>query len=162
MAIPGHEFVRAHFSNNERTIVEAFWTDGKVERVEHIEAKEGDHNWESLLTHIDIDALHEATYKYIKDTQEAFQNQAIQIAKDQGILQNFTDKKVMNDVILKMLFEKDDSNDSKNALFVFKLKIFELDFIKNYKKRRLKSALRKAESIREVIKIAIEIFEQSN
>ena len=162
MAIPGHEFVRAHFSNNERTIVEAFWTDGKVERVEYIEAKEGDHNWESLLTYIDIDALHEATYKYIKDTQKAFQNQAIQIAKDQGILQDYQDKTVVNELLLKMLFEKDDSSDSKNTLFVFKLKLFELDFIKNYKKRKLKSDLRKAESIREVTKIAIEIFEQSN
>ena len=31
MAIPGHEFLTAHFSNNDRTIVEAYWTtpDGK-------------------------------------------------------------------------------------------------------------------------------------
>ena len=36
MAIPGHKFVRAHFSNNERTIVESFWTDGKVTRPEYI------------------------------------------------------------------------------------------------------------------------------
>jgi len=162
MAIPGHEFVRAHFSNNERTIVEAFWTDGKVERVEYIEAKEGDHNWESLLKHIDIDALHEATYKYIKDTQNAFRNQAIQIAKDQGILQDFQDKTVVNDMIVKMLFEKDDSSDSKNTLFVLKLKLFELEFVKNCKTRKLKSDLRKAENILQAIKIAIEIFEQSN
>mgnify|MGYP006259790821 CR=1 FL=1 len=43
MAIPGHEFLTAHFSNNDRTIVEAYWTtpDGKETRVEYIEAKEG-------------------------------------------------------------------------------------------------------------------------
>ena len=65
MAIKGHEFLTAHFSNNERTIVEAYWTtpDGKETRVEYIEAKEGESNWENLLTHIDIDTLHEATYK---------------------------------------------------------------------------------------------------
>ena len=64
MAIPGHEFLTAHFSNNDRTIVEAYWTtpDGKETRVEYIEAKEGDPSWENLLTHMDIDTLHESTY----------------------------------------------------------------------------------------------------
>ena len=162
MAIPGHEFVRAYFSNNERTTVESFWTDGKVERVEYIEAKQGDPNWDNLLTHIDIDALHEATYKHIKEQNEAFEDSVIKIAKERGILQDYQDKTVVNELLLKMLFEQDDSSDSKNTLFVFKLKLFELDFIKNYKKRKLKSDLRKAESIREVTKIAIEICEQSN
>ena len=103
MAIPGHKFVRAHFSNNERTIVESFWTDGKDERVEYIEAKEGDHNWENLLTHISLDDLHEATYKHIKNTQKAFENQAIQIAKDQGILQDFQDKFIR--ILFKLIFQ---------------------------------------------------------
>ena len=162
MAIPGHTFVRAHFSNNERTIVESFWTDGEVERTEYIEAKEGDPNWENLLTHTDIDAIHEATYKHIKNTQKAFENQAIQIAKDQGILQDFQDKNVINDIMMKMLFETTDSGESKNTLFVFKLKLFELDFVKNCKTRKLKSSLRKAENIRQALKAAIDIFEKSN
>lgn len=162
MAIPGHKFVRAHFSNNERTIVESFWTDGKDERVEYIEAKEGDHNWENLLTHISLDDLHDSTFKYIKETQKAFENQAIQIAKDQGILQNFQDKSLINETIINSLFGKDDDGDSKNNLFVFKLKLFELDFVKECKKRKLKSDLRKAENIRQAIKVAIDIFEQSN
>ena len=162
MAIPGHKFVRAHFSNNERTIVESFWTDGKDERVEYIEAKEGDHNWENLLTHISLDDLHEATYKHIKNTQKAFENQAIQIAKDQGILQDFQDKTLINETIINSLFGKDDDGDSKNNLFVFKLKLFELDFVKECKKRKLKSDLRKAKNIRQAIKVAIDIFEQSN
>lgn len=162
MAIPDHTFVRAHFSNNERTIVESFWTDGEVERTEYIEAKEGDPNWENLLTHTNIDALHEATYKHIKNTQKAFENQAIQIAKDQGILQDFQDKNVINDIMMKMLFETTDSGESKNTLFVFKLKLFELDFVKNCKTRKLKSSLRKAENIRQALKAAIDIFEKSN
>ena len=165
MAIPGHKFVKAHFSNNERTIVESYWTDGKETRIEYIEAKEGDPNWENLLTHTDIDVLHEATYKHIKNTQKAFENQAIQIAKDQGILQDFQDKNVINNAIIKTLFEQSEqgnSSDSKNTLFVFKLKLFELDFVKNCKKRKAKSDLRKAENIRQAIKVAIEIFEQSN
>ena len=60
------------------------------------------------------------------------------------------------------MFGKDDDGDSKNNLFVFKLKLFELDFVKECKKRKLKSDLRKAENIRQAIKVAIDIFEQSN
>ena len=86
MAIPGHEFVRAHFSNNDRTTVESFWTDGDVERVEYIEAKEGDPNWENLLTHIDIDDLHEATYKHIREQNEVFEDSIIKIGKERGLL----------------------------------------------------------------------------
>jgi len=163
MAIPGHEFVRAHFSNSERTIVEAFWTDGKVTRAEYIEAKEGDPSWENLLTHIDIDKLHENTYEHIKESQKAFKETALKIAKDQGILTDFQDKGIVNDAIVKTLFEKeDDSSDSKNTLFVLKLKLFELEFVKNCKTRKLKSDLRRAENIIQAIKVAIEIFEQSN
>ena len=164
MAIPGHEFLSAHFSNNERTTVESYWItpDGKETRVEYIEAKDGDPNWENLVTHTNIDKLHEDTYKHIKNTQKAFENQAIQIAKDQGILQDFQDKNVINNAIVKILFEQDNDSDSKNTLFVFKLKLFELDFVKNCKSRKMKSELRKAENIRQATRIAIDIFEQSN
>ena len=79
MAIPEHDFVRAHFTNDERTTVESFWTDGNVERVEYIEAKDGDVSWENLLTHIDIDDLHEATYKHIKEQNEHFEDSVIKI-----------------------------------------------------------------------------------
>jgi len=41
-------------------------------------------------------------------------------------------------------------------------KLFELDFVKNCKSRKMKSELRKAENIRQATKIAIDIFEQSN
>ena len=88
MAIPGHDFLTAHFCNNERTTVESYWVtpDGKETRVEYIEAKEGDPNWENLLTHIDIDALHEATYKHIKEQNAEFEDTVIKLAKDRGLL----------------------------------------------------------------------------
>jgi len=164
MAIPGHEFLTAHFSDNEKTNVEAYWVtpDGKETRVEHIEAKEGDPSWENLLTHISIDALHEETYKNIKESQKDFETMAIQIAKDRGIIQELQDKNVINDVLMEYFFNKDETSEAKNTLFVFKLKLFELDFVKNCTTRKLKSDLRKAQNIRQALKAAIEIFEQSN
>ena len=73
-----------------------------------------------------------------------------------------TSQTLINETIINSLFGKDDDGDSKNTLFVFKLKLFELDFVKECKKRKLKSDLRKAENIRQAIKVATDIFEQSN
>ena len=162
MAIPGYTFVDARFSNDQRTMVKSFWTDGNETQEQTIEAKDGDANWVDLLTHIDIDQLHENTYAYIKATQRAFEQKAIQIAKDKGILKDYQDKSVVNDVMMEMLFNKDETGETKNTLFVFKLKLFELDFVKNCKTRKLKSDLRKAQDIRQALKAAINIFEKSN
>jgi hypothetical protein len=164
MAIPEHKFVSAHFTDNARTTVEVEWEapDGKT-RVEYIMAEEDNVNWKNLLEHISIDELHEATYKYIKNSQRTFEIQAMQIAKDQGLLQDIKDKNVINEAIIKILFEKEEEDgDSKNTLFVFKLKLFELEFVKNCKTKKLKSDLRKAKNIREALKVAIKIFEESN
>ena len=164
MAIPEHKFVSAHFTDNARTTVEVEWEapDGKT-RVEYIMAEEDNVNWKNLLEHISIDELHEATYKYIKNSQRTFEIQAMQIAKDQGLLQDIRDKNVINEAIIKILFEKEEEDgDSKNTLFVFKLKLFELEFVKNCKTKKLKSDLRKAKNIREALKVAIKIFEESN
>lgn len=164
MAIPGHEFLTAHFTNNERTMVESYWVtpDGKETRVEHVEAKEGDVSWRKLLTHINIDQLHELTYKHNKQQERAFANQVIAIGKEEGIISD-ANSSVSNEFLVKTLFSKDiNESESKNDLFVLKLKLFELEFVKNCKARELKSALRKAKNSREVIKTAIEIFEQSN
>ena len=164
MAIPEHKFVSAHFTDNARTTVEVEWeaSDGKT-RVEYIMAEEDNVNWKNLLEHISIDELHESTYKYIKNSQRTFEIQAMQIAKDQGLLQDIRDKNVINEAIIKILFEKEEEDgDSKNTLFVFKLKLFELEFVKNCKTKKLKSDLRKAKNIREALKVAIKIFEESN
>ena len=158
MAIPGHEFVRAYFSNNERTTVESFWTDGNVERVEYIEAKEGDPNWENLLTHIDIDDLHEATYKHIREQNEVFEDSIIKIGKERGLLYdiNEIDTDVYK-VLAQCLFGPFDEEKDKEKLFLYKLQLFELDAIKKTKSKIKKKNLRQAKSIIEATKIAIDL-----
>ena len=158
MAIPGHKFVRAHFSNNDRTTVESFWTDGDVERVEYIEAKEGDPNWENLLTHIDIDDLHEATYKHIREQNEVFEDSIIKIGKERGLLYdiNEIDTDVYK-VLAQCLFGPFDEEKDKEKLFLYKLQLFELDAIKKTKSKIKKKNLRQAKSIIEATKLAIDL-----
>ena len=148
MAIPGHEFVRAHFSNNDRTTVESFWTDGDVERVEYIEAKEGDPNWENLLTHIDIDALHEATYQHIKEQNAVFEESVIKLAKERGLLYDIDELSTDTYKLLSnMLFKKFNKEEDKEKLFLYKLSLFEVPEIKESKSSVKKKKLRQAKNI---------------
>ena len=160
MAIPGHEFVRAHFSNNDRTTVESFWTDGDVERVEYIEAKEGDPIWKNLLTHIDIDALHEATYQHIKEQNAVFEESVIKLAKERGLLYDIDELSTDTYKLLSnMLFKKFNKEEDKEKLFLYKLSLFEVPEIKESKSSVKKKKLRQAKNILEATKIAISIVE---
>ena len=165
MAIKGHEFLTAHFSDNERTIVEAYWTtpDGKETRVEYIEAKEGDVSWEELLTHIDIDTLHELTYKNIRASDNAYKDQVIEIAKSRGMVYDIDS--INTDIykaITAAIFKPFDPEEDKEKLFMFKLQLFELDQIKSSTDRTKKAELRKSKSIMEALKMAIDIVESTS
>lgn len=165
MAIKGHEFLTAHFSDNERTIVEAYWTtaDGKETRVEYIEAKDGDVNWEELLTHIDIDTLHELTYKNIRASDNAYKDQVMEIAKGRGMVYDIDS--INTDIykaITAAIFKPFDPEEDKEKLFMFKLQLFELDQIKSSTNRTKKAELRKSKNIVESLKIAIEIVESTS
>ena len=164
MALPGHEFLTAHFSDNERTNVEVYWVtpDGLETRVENIEAKTGDPNWEDLLTHISLEKLHEATYKHMQDNDLAFKEDVIRIAKERGLIHDLTN---LNDVetmklIVEFIFGPFDPEKDKEKLFMFKLKLFEVDKIKKSSNRELKAKMRKAENLVDAIKAAIEILDE--
>ena len=159
MAIPGHEFVRAHFSNNERTTVESFWSDGNVERVEYIEAKEGDPNWENLLTHIDIDDLHQATYKHIKEQNEIFEDSIVKIAKERGMIYDFDEQNTdVYKAFVQVMFGNFDPERDKEKLFLYKLQLFEADQIKKSRSAAKKKELRQAKTIIEATKIALSMI----
>jgi len=164
MALPGHEFLTAHFSDNERTNVEVYWVtpDGLETRVEHIEAKTGDPNWENLLTHISLEKLHEATYKQMHDQDMAFREDVIKIAKERGLIHDLTN---LNDVetmklIVDFIFGPFDPEKDKEKLYMFKLKLFEVDKIKKSSNREIKAKLRKAESLMDAIKATLEILDE--
>ena len=163
MAIPGHEFLTAHFTNNERTMVESYWTtpDGKETRVEHVEAKEGDVSWRKLLTHIDIDALHENTYQHIKQQNRAFEENVIIYGKQRGLLYDGKISMELYETLISLIFKPFDKEEDKEKLFLTKLKLFEVDQIKKSKNRILKTELRKALTIVDAIKIGLQLSEES-
>ena len=158
-----YEFLSAHFSNNERTIVQSWWKNRKGTDVvfEYIEAKEGDRSWENLLTHIDIDTLHEATYQQIKAQDQAFRDDVARIAKKRKLFYDMTNLYTVEgmSIIIDFLFGSFDKKADKEKLFVFKLKLLEVEAIKNSKKRSLKAKLRRSKTIMDAIKAAVEILD---
>lgn len=162
MAIKGHEFLTAHFSNNERTIVEAYWVtpDGKETRVEYIEAKADDVNWEALLKHIDIDSLHEATYKHIRQQNEAFEDDVIKIAKERGMIYDVDElSSDVYKICTHLLFQEFDEVADKEKLFLYKLQLFEVEAVKECKDAEKKKELRQAKTLIEATKVVISIIE---
>lgn len=163
MIVPGYEFLSAHFCNNERTIVKSWWRspDGKDTVFEHIEAKDGDPNWENLLTHIDIDTLHEATYQQIKAQNEAFKYDCKRIAYKRGLVTDLTDFENVDTMkmIVEFLFGSYNDETDKEKLFMFKLKLLEHALIQNSNKKTLKAKLRRSKNMLDAIKAATKILD---
>ena len=162
MIHPKLKFSRAHFTNNERTTIEAYWTDGRRERVEYIEAKEGDVHYEHLLKFIDIDALHEATYKHIKQQNESFEDSIIKIAKERGMVYDFNEQHSdVHKAFAQFLFGDFDPEKDKEKLFLYKLALFETSSVKSERKHSKKKELRQAKTIREATQIALSMGSKS-
>jgi hypothetical protein len=157
----GLKFITARFSNNERTTVEVTWEDPEENLVAtYHEAVEGDAAWEEILTHIDIDTLHENTYKYIRATQEEYKKRVLAYAKQDGLLYDInTHESGVYKVLIEKLFDTVNAKTDKEDLFLIKLQLFELDIVKQCKDKQKKMELRKATTIVEAVRIGLEIAE---
>ena len=60
---------------------------------------------------------------------------------------------------MEFLFGSFDKKADKEKLFMFKLKLLEVEAIKNSKKRALKTKLRRSKTIMDAIKAAVEILD---
>jgi len=155
-------FIRAYFANNERTVVKAFWQNDKGEEIPQIiSAEEGNPKWEELKKLISLDDLHEATYKYIKSQDEIFKETVMVFAKGRGMLLDFDSANGDSyKKFISIIFnDEEDEIKRKELLFTFKLALFEFEKIKNSDNKELKANLRKALTLIEALKIAIQIIE---
>jgi len=163
--IDGHDFLTAHFTNNERTIVESLWVDPKTNEIREytLQAVEGNEDWEALLKHIDIDTLHENTYKHIREQNQQFEDQVIRVAKERGMIYDIDSINTdLYKAISSTIFAPFDPEKDKEKLFMFKLQLFEIDKIKKSKDKDLKALLRKSKNVIEATKIAIQIVEETS
>ncbi len=161
MTIHNLEIDTAHFTNNERTDIEVLLvseesTDDNLVMIPYsIEAKEGDADYEWLISKIDIDQIHENTFNKMRSENEAFKETIIATGIEMGLI--FDSKGVnsnLHEALVDTLFEPFVEEDMKEKLFLMKLKLFEVEDIKSSKDRELKAKLRKSKDFLSAIKYA--------
>ena len=161
MTIHNLEISTAHFTNNERTEIEAILfaeesTEDDVVLIPYnIEAKEGDADYEWLISKIDIDQVHENTFNKFRKENEQYKENIVAVGKEMGLI--FDDNGVnsnLYEALVDTLFEPFVEEDMKEKLFVMKLKLFEVEAIKSSKNRELKAKLRKSKDFLSAIKYA--------
>ena len=167
-----HTLLDAYFSDNQRTVVQIFWQnndDPENVIVEHAQAEESDAIWLDLIENhgIDIDWLHERTYRHIKETQIEFEDFAIEVAKQRGLVYDSDVDSNLYGNLANFLFEKRNEEDEESSeiydekLFLYKLALFEHELVQVSEKTELKKELRQSKSILEATKKVIEIIENS-
>jgi len=161
MTIQNLEISTAHFTNNERTEIEImlFSEDSTEDDVVlipfHIEAKDGDADYEWLISKMDIDQIHENTFNKFRRENEEFRETIIATGKEMGLIfDNNGVNSNLYEALVDTLFEPFVEEDMKEKLFVMKLKLFEVEAIKSSKDRELKAKLRKSKDFLSAIKYA--------
>lgn len=174
----GHSLVEARFANSDRTICYTLWKHDEDESLTdfHIEVKPDNKQWEKVLEHKTVDEIHFATHSYIKQQRDSFRKLARDVLEIEACEQftveedgtvifdpnSFEDRV---DSAIDLLFneegQKDFTKNETEKLFSLKLKLFELPFIKNSKKRTLKAELRKTSTPTEAIMIALRLYDES-
>ena len=161
MTIHNLEIDTAHFTNNERTDIEVLLvseesTDDNLVMIPYsIEAKEGDADYEWLISKIDIDQIHENTFNKMRSENEAFRETIIATGKEMGLIfDNNGVNSNLHEALVDTLFEPFVEEDMKEKLFLMKLKLFEVEDIKSSKDRELKAKLRKSKDFLSAIKYA--------
>lgn len=159
----GHELKTVYFDNNERTSVVSTWMspEGTL-RVEHCSAEEGDEVWEEILKIKTLDEIHEETVVHIREQDAIYREAVSSIAREDGLMYDADDvarSSLYYDALIELLFGDlgDGNKEKQERLFAFKLKLFELDFIKTHKSKEKKAELRKAKNLAESVKVACEM-----
>lgn len=154
-----HSFLNAYFINEERTVVESLWQDKEgVVRELTVEAREGDPAWENILNHIDIDTLHEMTFKRIRDLDNAYKEQVIAVAKERNMIYDIDSINTeIYKAIAAALFAPFDPVEDKEKLFMFKLQLFEVDAIRECTDKNAKRKIRQAKTMLKACQAAIDI-----
>ena len=147
-------FVEARFTNSDRTWIEVITNEkGDTLTSTHIEYDENQPYYQALMTVTNIDKIHEWTYNHNERQRKEFEAFALQVAKDEGLVQ--TDQQNPTKV-LDLLFNEEEA--TEDEMFALKIAVFEIPKIKDSKNLDAKKALRKSKTRLELIKGAIDLY----
>ena len=158
------KYVNAYFSNEAHTEITTYWEDDdnlETNLHEIVISTADEVSLNELLTYTTHDEINENTWSYIHDSQEAFKEKVIEIAKDRGWLVNMNDGGTsdFNKILVDLIFDDYDEKIHKEKLFYVKINLFEKDFVKEGKDKDSKRRLRRAATPLEAFRVAIEIYD---
>ena len=148
-------YITANFIDNERKNIEILLKDGDITRPHIIEADEDNSDYKDLLKIVTVDELHEQTHQAKKAESDAFMEFAIQMAKDDGLVQQ-EEKTKTYPALVDALFNNVENEDD---MFALKLALFEVASIRDSKTAALKTKLRKSKTKFDILRCAFEIAE---
>ena len=156
-------FVTAYFIDNERKNIEVVCTepDKKAVFTSIVRYEDGDAQWEELKKVTNIDFIHESTYQKKKDERREFEKTVMRIAEKEGMIFEFSNKKLDTKFYPKILSAMFDDVDNVDHVFALKLACFENKTISNSSDNEGKKKLRQAKTKLDVLKTAIEILESN-
>lgn len=151
----------------------------------YLDADDNDTDYQMLMETYNLDQIHEDTFKYIRQEQNEIKRIAIEVAKKNGWI--LSDVALEDDAAYQRQDEAPNGNSnviverkeikvaaslpevlsehvfndttSTEYLFELKLKLFEMEFIKENTDRELKKNLRISKTVPDALKAAIELWE---
>jgi hypothetical protein len=153
-------FIEASFVDNERQNIEILTKseDGKTVIPTVIPYDENNDMFKELMTIKTIDQLHEDTHNKKKEESRLYRQQAIEFAKEEGLMTS-EDFKIEEVKIVQGFLDyllKDSENE--DAIFALKLELFENDKIKNSEDSETKKSIRQAKNKADVILNGLKII----
>ena len=146
--------VEAYYSNPELNTVAVMWSDGEKNREYYINVDEEDDQFQALLKEWSYESLDECTRNRNEATRQEFRDAFHNYATEHNLYTHGDPdgRKGGKQSSLDIIFDFDPENFvHKEDLFKLKLKMFEQDVVKNSKAKKMKTAIRKAETPVEAI-----------
>tara|TARA_B100000745_G_scaffold199484_1_gene131572 strand:- start:94 stop:636 length:543 start_codon:yes stop_codon:yes gene_type:complete len=163
MTITETNYITAHFIDNERKNIHVLLKsdDGTSVYPYILEYNPDDPICQEFLKLCSLDQLHENTWQKKKEERKDFVSQVKRIAQKEGLIKQVIEDVDSEFMTLMMDFLLSDKKEHIDRLFNFKIFLFEHDIVKNYKDENKKTAIRKAKTPLEALKLFIEIWEEN-
>ena len=151
-------FLTAYFVDNERMNIEIQTTteDKKSVFTTIIPFKEENPQYQALNKFMTLDQLHESTFEKTKTEHELYKEQALNFAKEAGLVGNEIAKDNYFGEIIKLITEDQENEDH---LFALKLAVFEIDAVKDSvdveKKKLIRQSKTKADLVYNTLSIIL-------
>ena len=150
-------FLTAYFVDNERKNIEIQTTteDKKSVFTTIIPFKEENPQYQALNKFMTLDQLHESTHEKTKTEHELYKEQALNFAKEAGLVGNEIAKDNYFGEIIKLITEDQENEDH---LFALKLAVFEIDAVKDSVDVEKKKLIRQSKTKADLVYNALSII----